>query len=1248
MCKVQGIGILSLTEIWHPEVSQLKFLHNWTWNMSIRANREGGGAATIVNPKIKSHPREELNNPQLEAVWCEIYVENTKILLGSVYIPPGMEDEMSLLINTLDTISSNENIIVMGDFNAKHPMWYNTESNKLGEQLSTFLTTSNYIITNNDMHTYNSSIIDLTLVKGCRHLVSNWSAHPEIMVNTDHTMILFDLSLKLKENKKPKWNIKKADWEEWKKATKESFNEIMHNISQRQHPDINKDYIELRDSLTNLGNEHIGKTKIRSNSKPWWNNDIESKYKEYKAAKKDMKKRSDHEKLNRLMKTRQDFLNAYQEARKTHLEETVKSLEGDDKGMWKAIKRFNNSVEEYAVQPLVNNDGKFLTEDKEIAEEFVKQHSETGIEIEDERKKEVQARAEQILRECETEGIDDVINKTITIDEIKESFAKLRDETGYSPLEDIDSCMLKNSDDSIYDLFHYMYNSWLDQGELPNETKIDYKRLHRKPNKETYNRSKTYRPITLDGLISKSFLRIMRERVDWKLEIGNALSFTQEAYRKDRSANDILIRLVQFVQEAWNKGETVVLAIIDYDSFFENIWHDLALIKLHDLGIRGKTLRILYSYLKNRKFCFEVNGYVSELRDSKIGTPQGGIPSTTFANAYTHDSDLSSFEQHAEFSDDNLKWESHVDENKAIDKLQERLDQYVIWCKNNNVKLSAEKCKLMIFRPKSSPRPFSLPKVYIDNKNIEVVEEKRILGTIIDNELNFNSHFTHVEKACYSALNTIKHLYTSSYKPSLNTGTTLYKTLIRQIMDYSTVAITNIDDKQLRKMESIQHKCLRLFTQTLASTSKEVLNLTTNILPIDLHFKLRASESLARIMSKNSPINSSYESWRSSNLRNNKAKIITTYRKLELASQQILQKNLNQHEVLKVKLHDTKFPPFLKNSGIIPSEKSKEQQKTKVVSLMMESNEYDFIIGTDGSTLKYDNNSSLGPSAAAAIVFRRGNMRHPTEVLKRSLGSISHNYEAELTGIQLALQYLHDQRISNTKVLVVCDCVPAMEATFTNKITRDYNHVTMNNKEILHDLTTHNNNIDVIWAPGHEGIQLNEIADMVAKEEAAKQIKVQRPLERKVVLTYLRQQVLINWQRRVNIELSNHQVSEINPDVNMWKIHNLKGTNHLIRLITGHHYLNSFQSKLYPLKISKNCSCGQEETLHHFLFQCQKYMRLRQKWHYKVVGIIEDTEALNNMSLATPFGQREDISEEKNRLLQESICTYIMETKRFI
>ena len=59
-------------------------------------------------------------------------------------------------------------------------------------------------------------------------------------------------------------------------------------------------------------------------------------------------------------------------------------------------------------------------------------------------------------------------------------------------------------------------------------------------------------------------------------------------------------------------------------------------------------------------------------------------------------------------------------------------------------------------------------------------------------------------------------------------------------------------------------------------------------------------------------------------------------------------------------------------------------------------------------------------------------------------------------------------------------------------------------------------------------------------------------------------------------------------------------------------------------------------------------MRFRQKWQLKVVGITEDIEAQNYMSLTTAFGQREDLSDEKNKQLQESICTYIIDTARFM
>ena len=115
---------------------------------------------------------------------------------------------MLLLIDTLKVVSSNENVIGMGDLNAKHAMWYNADSNKLGDQLSTYLTTSDYTIANNDMPTHKSAIIDLTLIKGCKNLISNWAACPEIMVNTDHTMIPFNLGLKINQTKKRETKIR--------------------------------------------------------------------------------------------------------------------------------------------------------------------------------------------------------------------------------------------------------------------------------------------------------------------------------------------------------------------------------------------------------------------------------------------------------------------------------------------------------------------------------------------------------------------------------------------------------------------------------------------------------------------------------------------------------------------------------------------------------------------------------------------------------------------------------------------------------------------------------------------------------------------------------------------------------------------------------------------------------------------------------------------------------------------------------
>ena len=125
-----------MTEIWNPDRSRANVLKSWRWFEYIRHKSVGGGAAIVVNNKVKVIERKDLEKDNLEAVWCEICFEKDNILFGSVYISPNENDAMSSYFEQINHILNlNTNIIVTGDFNAKHQLWHNNDSNNVGKRL---------------------------------------------------------------------------------------------------------------------------------------------------------------------------------------------------------------------------------------------------------------------------------------------------------------------------------------------------------------------------------------------------------------------------------------------------------------------------------------------------------------------------------------------------------------------------------------------------------------------------------------------------------------------------------------------------------------------------------------------------------------------------------------------------------------------------------------------------------------------------------------------------------------------------------------------------------------------------------------------------------------------------------------------------------------------------------------------------------------------------------------------------------
>ena len=99
-------------------------------------------------------------------------------------------------------------------------------------------------------------------------------------------------------------------------------------------------------------------------------------------------------------------------------------------------------------------------------------------------------------------------------------------------------------------------------------------------------------------------------------------------------------------------------------------------------------------------------------------------------------------------------------------------------------------------------------KIY--NKLIKYEKNPVLLGVTFDKFLNFNDQVVKIREKCMDRLNLIKVLSHKSWKLTVKTLVTLYKSLIGSIIDYSSFLIHQISKSNLKKIQAIQNKAIRV------------------------------------------------------------------------------------------------------------------------------------------------------------------------------------------------------------------------------------------------------------------------------------------------------------------------------------------------------------------------------------------------------------------------------------------------------
>ena len=338
-----------------------------------------------------------------------------------------------------------------------------------------------------------------------------------------------------------------------------------------------------------------------------------------------------------------------------------------------------------------------------------------------------------------------------------------------------------------------------------------------------------YRPISVLSCISKILESIINTRLDSFLNNNNIIVNEQFGFRKKRSTEQAIMRILNEVIYCLDKGHFVSTVFLDFSRAFDSVSHDILILKLQHHGIRGTQLNWFRSYLANRYQYVAIDNHNSSIGLVHSGVPQGSILGPKlfiiFINDLIKSSSVSRF---SIFADDSTMCTSAHNIPELESNTNESLNNIYSWSTLNKINLNLKKTKHMIFNNgtrKLQPLDISLK---INDTLIENVSIFKFLGVIIDNKLLFKNHVEYILLKInrnIGVINKIKHLLPDK------TLLLLYYSLIYSHLYYGNLIWGNTYKTYLTKLYNSQKRVLKAISFRHIINTNDIFN-KLGILPI--------------------------------------------------------------------------------------------------------------------------------------------------------------------------------------------------------------------------------------------------------------------------------------------------------------------------------------------------------------------------------------------------------------------------------
>jgi len=155
-----------------------------------------------------------------------------------------------------------------------------------------------------------------------------------------------------------------------------------------------------------------------------------------------------------------------------------------------------------------------------------------------------------------------------------------------------------------------------------------------KPNKQTYDNSKSFCPIVLLNTLGKLIEKVIANRLQFHVVKNNFIHPSQLGGLKFKSTSDIGVTLTHAICSGWVKNKTTSTLAFDIAQFFPSLNHRLLTLFLKKVGFDPRVISFFADFLIQRKTKYRWNEFSSLLYEVNVRVGQGSALSPILSALY--------------------------------------------------------------------------------------------------------------------------------------------------------------------------------------------------------------------------------------------------------------------------------------------------------------------------------------------------------------------------------------------------------------------------------------------------------------------------------------------------------------------------------------------------------------------------------------------------------------------------------------